>query len=201
MNTRKTLSLLIAVGASAVALTVPSVAQAKFDTYLCRIPESLVCSPPHAITHLHMEANELKISTNTVDVVCEEALFLASVLGLGNPQIAHITSLSWGGCETTEGSECVLATTKPGLLLILKVSENHADTQLHDVVWLFECGSFIHCEYGGLGLGLFLGADESHRGLLHKDEVLFEEVGGFFCPDQAFLDALYESLQEVWVES
>jgi hypothetical protein len=194
---------LAAIAAAAVMAFVGASSAMAESTWLCKnnLGKTLTeCSEP--VTELHGVATNLTLLSSLVEVLCEGSLSKATVLGLGTPQVAHLTELTWTGCKTSGGSACEVKTLKLGLFDILKLSLTDAHVTSLGTEVNVHCGFFINCTYGGEPVLLALPAElPKTAGLLHANKLKLTSVGGGFCPEESFWDALYENLTDVYFQS
>lgn len=184
---------------AAMAFIGASSASATQSTQICNEPSgTLACPAGKATTTLHGVATEPLLHSSLVNVKCESSLVKASLLALGNPQVAHLEELTWTGCKTHGGANCTVTTLLKGLFNILKLSttDAHAKSTGGTVV-LVECGIFIHCSYGGEPTLLAEGSPAD----LKANTVVTSAVGhpSFFCPETSTWLALYKSLTNIYI--
>jgi hypothetical protein len=188
---------------TAIGLISVSSASATQSTGLCN--EHLIglgCPTAQLTTSIHATASEPLIHTSTVNVKCSSSLLKVSVLGLGNPQVAHLEELTWTGCKTHGGTNCTLSTVLKGLFNILKLSTTDAHVKsTGGTVTLVVCGVFIHCSYGGEPAWLASGSPA----VLHVNSALTESEDpdheSAICPSTSTLLALYASLANAYIRS
>jgi hypothetical protein len=172
------------------------------STWLCKNNLGTVTECSEPVTELHGVASNLTLLSSAIEIICEGSLIKATVLGLGTPQISHLTELTWTGCKTSSGTACEWKTVKLGLFDILKLSSTDAH-----VTWLgteinIHCGFFINCTYGGEPVYLALPAElPKTAGLLHANKLELTKTGGSFCPELSFWDVLYEWLTDTYLKS
>lgn len=218
MRLIKMFGLAVAASVVAMAFMGASSASAAFSTQLCNndlSPELNVCTDP--TTSIHAVAqNPLLLGTFTFH--CQLSLASATVLALGNPQIAHLTTVTFGKHDGANSclrltlfggvEHCTVKAELLGLALILKTKANHASVQFHDTAVSVVCPSgIVNCTFGGLptllGEGAVLG---SHNGKLVANALALERVENKvhpegFCPAEAFWDATYVSLLPIFIKS
>lgn len=110
MRLIKMLGLVTVVAVAAMAFIGASSAMAM-NTALCSSNEggALACSAGKQVTGLHTVASDLVFLTNVGNVLCKESLMELNVLGLGAPQVTHLTKLTWTGCSAG-GTACTITT-------------------------------------------------------------------------------------------
>ena len=192
---------------AAMALVGVSSAGATFNTQLCNEDNgTLLCPAGKATTEVHFVDKGSVLLSKVVNLTCLETLLSGSVLGLSTApkaQEIHLTALTYTHCLTASGGSCTIKAETLGLLLVLKTAANLADVAGHGTTIKYTCGVLINCLYGWEELtGHFLGATlnplfPGHIGYFHAP---LKRISGF-CPETAELDALFISLQDVYVKS
>ena len=192
---------------AAMALVEVSSAGAKFNTQLCNEDIGiLLCPAGKETTGVHFVAKDSVLLSKVVNITCLETLLSGNVLGLGTApkaQEIHVTVLEYSHCLTGTGTVCVIKAETLGLLLVLKTAANLADLIGHGVGIRFTCGVLINCIYSWEELtGHFLGAtlNPLFPGHVTYFENPLKRISGF-CPETATLDALFISLQDVYIKS
>jgi hypothetical protein len=186
---------------AAMAFVGVSSAGATGNTALCNANEA-TCAAGNLTTTLHGVASNPLLETSSVDVKCESSLSKASVLALGNPQVAHLESLTWTGCKTHGGSNCTVSTSLLGLLNGLRLSSTDAHVKSTGVTTvLVECGAFIHCSYAGEPTLLAEGAPADLKASTTVTASTDPDHDSFFCPTTSTWLALYENLSNVWIST
>jgi len=184
---------------AAMAFVGASSAMATFPTQLCSSNEggALTCSAGNVVTHVHFVDSAAKLLTNVLNVTCN-ALFLGDSLGLAQPLLVH-GEFTYSGCN----NGCTAEDLEGGLLLILKTAANLAEVKGDGFKVNVHCLNVIECEYDGQGLvGHGLGANlPTTAGEVSISEQTVHSVGGLLCPSTAKLDALFESLTDVYIKS
>ena len=185
---------LAAVAAVAALAFVGATSASATDTQLCKVHTGLTCEAGNAVTSHHMVLASGSIGKllAAINVLCLGILIEATPLGLGNPQLIHTTSFTFTGCGTSSAhNNCTVTTLEQPLANLLK-------TGLDEGVLAFTNGQLgtvcanlgINCVYDGEGMEFNVGA-----GHLTAGETPVTELGGkFLCPDEGFVDALYETL-------
>lgn len=209
MRLVKMLGLAVVSAIAAMAFVGASSALATQNTALCKIDET-PCSAENRWTELHAIAvNPTLLVPNQPNITCNESLAKATVLGLGtapNAQIAHLTALTWTHCLRNE-VVCEVETRLLGLFKILRTAVGLAEVASEGTTVLVKCGAFIHCSYKtpaasrlhGLGAEL-----PTHAGLLSAEAFKVEKDNAhpvIICPNEAFWDAKYQPLEDVFITS
>jgi hypothetical protein len=190
---------------AAMAFLGASSASATFHTALCKSNEggALTCAPANLATHIEAESvGSTLLLTDIVTVHCDSSHVLAEALGLSGlnpttgaiePQLVHLTELTFTGCKTTAGLNCTVTVLTPlGDLLVLKTAANLANIQSHKTSAKVVCGFILSCTFGGLPTlhGLGSANDTSHAHVTASKVPLGLE-GGSLCPAEATWDSLY----------
>jgi hypothetical protein len=190
---------------AAMAFIGVSSASATLSTQICTVPDTANLKCLTAATTVHGIATEPLLDSSLVNVKCESSLAKASLLGLGNPQVAHIEDLTWTGCKTHGGTNCTVTTNLKGLLLILKLSLSDAHVESHGTTVTVKCGELINCSYGNLPVLLALSTTETAAATLHASTTVTRDTAhsGAFCPSSSTWLALYTSLtgEPLYIES
>jgi hypothetical protein len=211
----KMLGLAAITAVAAMAFVGVSSAMAEGSTALCKSNEggAATCVAGNLVTSMHAVSvgePELKSNLGTT-IKCLESLSEGTVLGLGNPQIAHLTSLTFTHCYNSTGL-CEVETLLTGLFEILRLGSNLADVKSVGNVVLVKCplpfGGTFHCAYGGEPVLHGLGAElPSTAGKLTASELVLtrdatHSLGGFTgCPSESKWTTTYEVLgQDVYIK-
>ena len=114
--------------------------------------------------HLEARATVARFLTDIANFSCKQSRLLGFALGLGNPQVTHLESLTFTeDCLTEGGDPCVVETTELGLLLLLRTELNLGNLQAHNTKILASCpGAAIHCVFGGLPVLHALGSPNAN---------------------------------------
>jgi hypothetical protein len=188
--------------AAPLALLGVSPAVAYNSTAICNeFSETLSCPGSQLTTTVHGTAGEPLLDTSILDIKCTSSLFKASLLGLGNPQSAHLEELTWTSCKTHGGTNCKVTTLLKGLFNILKLIPSFADvTSLGGTAVSVKCGESMDCLYAGETTLLAEGGPAD----LKANSWVFTTSGhgaGSFCPSSSTFLALYTSLNNLYVRS
>jgi hypothetical protein len=201
----KTFGLAAIVTVAATAFIGVSAAAAG-NTALCKSNEAgaLTCADVNKAISIHAVATDL-VFLSAVNILCGSSLLQATVLPLGAPQVAHITSLTWNDC-LLGATTCIVTVLKLGLILLLKTAANLGDALFHDTEWRVQCGIFVNCEYGGLfvlhllGSSAFGDGPSGNGGTRGTKTELGSGNSDAPCPETLW-DVFYESLTPVYVKS
>jgi hypothetical protein len=195
-------STLVAV--ASMALMGASPAPANDDTILCADHEE-PCATPNQVSHLHMRAANarwLQQFVVPVTLTCESISALAAILELARPQVGHLQSFIWSGCETTSGEDCNFESIRLGLVLVLRTGLNLGTFQLHGTEVHIDCGAVVSCTYGGLPALEFEGALHNpgfSNGVVRANGLEIEQTGGILCPPTTQWHAAFEPLEELYI--
>ena len=191
---------------SAMAATaLIGVSSAAASTALCK-ESANPCPPGQLVTEYHLLAENVTILTSTVNFSCAETLLKGTLLGLGSPQVGHITAFTFTECKTELGTPCSVSAVLLGLMNFSQTGKNKGEVSFEKTSLEYECGSYINCAYGGLPeltILSVLGASlPTHAGLVQANGVkLAEDLNHShgICPKVAKWDALYEFSEDTYV--
>jgi hypothetical protein len=188
------LGFLAAIVSMALIGVSPAMAE---NTALCNTDEE-PCAAGDQTTEVHFVAEDILIRTSTMDYECD-ALLLATVLKLGSPQTLDATSLVYSGCN----QGCTRTVTKLGTFTVLRTKAESAVIAGNGFEVHVVCGSLINCTYSfneltGSVSGSLLTGDNGH---VTFAEATLGKVGGFLCPKEAKLNALFVALKAFYVKS
>jgi hypothetical protein len=178
----------------ALSLLGPSAAMGE-STALCKVDEDPCNSP---VSHVHYFADDIIVLTN-MDYECD-ALLLASVGGLGSPQILE-GEFTYTSCDHSCTRE---EENGPAVLKFLKTGHESAEGTGESLVHV-ECSGFIDCNYTlenvtgtikGPLLSSYLNGE-----IRFEHVLLTHESGGFLCPEAAYLDAAFVPLSKTYISS
>jgi hypothetical protein len=190
---------------AAMAFIGASSASATFSTTLCSVDTANLECPNNQVSHVHQvsaKANTFLLN-EVLNVSCI-ALFLGDTVGgtLNNPLVISgaftYTSCTFG-CH-------VLEKNGPATIKVLKTAAELAEVTGKGLVNV-NCFGFINCDYIGDGLvghglgGLAINPTSGGPGHVTFPKVLVQNESGGECPEPAFLDALYVSLNAEYIRS
>lgn len=180
----------------AMILVAPSSAMAE-STALCKV-DANPCFEANWVKSVHFVAENILIEPSGYEYSCD-ALIAAEALGLGSPEVLHVTSLQYTNC----GGGCTRTTLKAGTLKVLRTGNETAEVVGEGGEILVKCGSGIHCVFdlGGTAgqlSGPLLTKSNAH---LTYVEALLHKIGGLLCPEEVRLSALFEALEAFYVSS
>jgi len=193
---------LAAIAAVAAMALVGASSASAAATLLCNQHVALgACTEP--TQHVHQVATNPELLTSFGNVKCASALLLAEVLGLGTPQVLH-GNLTYTTCELN-GSACkeVKETSAGVLINVLRTGEELGEVtgsgRVKVVCSGLECEYEGSAEFVGHALGPTLTADGGH--VTYTKAKGIKVAGGFLCPSSSLLDALFVSLNNVYLNS
>ena len=176
-----------AVAAMAAMAFVGATSASAGSTQLCKSHGALTCSSA-ATTVSMVNAGPGRLLNDLVDVICDEIDATGTPLALGNPQLVHVSGLSFDSCETSESDGCeVVVLTLP----LSWVDKTGLDTgtftgtngstlvACEDVIFSTD----IHCVYDGTGLSFPVGAQH-----LTASKIKVDKISGSLCPEESTLD-------------
>ena len=191
---------------AAMAFLGASSAMANGPTALCKVHET-ACSTGNLVTSVHaVNVGEDPVLTTEIagvpfELLCGISLAVASVLGLAQPQVTHLSTLNWSECHTSLGVACIVTTETLGLLNILKTALNLGTlTSTGGTTVRVNCGEAINCVYGGTvtaGIEGALHQTGVGHGMINVNTEVERTAGT--CPLHAHWKALYESLEHIYV--
>jgi hypothetical protein len=199
----KTFGLAAVAAVAAMAFVGASSAMAEF-TLLCKNHNSATsCSEP--VAEIHVVANDPVILSSLGDILCESSLGTGEVLGLGAPQVVHMTFLVWTNCSRS-GEACTVSAPTLGLMSVLRTALNLGTVTPSGGVIKVVCGSFISCKYTLNSEHTLTVQGALHSAGIGHGEILANEIdirkAGFgLCPSEAKWDARYEPLEHVYIVS
>lgn len=196
MNSAKMLFLGLVTAIVSTALLGAAPAMAS-STALCSMDKD-PCPEANQTTKVHYVADNILIHTSVMDYECD-ALLSATVLKLGAPQILDATSLVYTSCD----QGCTRTVKALGTFSVLRTGVELASIAGNGFEVRVQCGSLIDCTYSfkeltGTVLGPLLTGDNGH---ITYVEAGLLSLGGILCPKVANLNALFESLEAVYVKS
>ena len=170
---------------------------AASSTALCKADEE-PCSVANQATEVHYVAEKIVIHTSVMDYECD-ALLSATVLKLGAPQILDATSLVYSSCN----QGCTRTVKALGTFSILRTKAESGEVSgTGSEIWV-QCKSLIDCTYSfnelaGTVSGPLLTGDNGHMTFV---EAGLLKLGGFLCPKEAKLNALFVALKATYIKS
>jgi hypothetical protein len=208
MKLVKASGLAVIAAVAAMALVGTSTAMAG-NTAICKSNEggALACAEANQYKTTHSVALDAVILNSFANVLCESSLLQVTHLGLGAPQVGHVTALTWTGCKAA-GVSCTVTTPKLGTLLFLKTAVNLGEAQFHGMTILVQCALIgFECLYEGLPTFHLLGATsfgngpENNGGVRGVESTLTTGPFDGPCPPGVVLDLFWESLTPVYTKS
>ncbi|HEY5708794.1 MAG TPA: hypothetical protein VIS51_05325 [Solirubrobacterales bacterium] len=184
---------------AAMAVVGATSASASTTTQLCGVHTSLTCGDGNGSAQVHLvtaAGTVLKLLA-TISVLCLGELWQLDTLGLGNPQSVHSLTKTVTGCGTgSSHNNCTVTVQEQPLFDVLKTGLDEGVATSTNGRLRLQCANLgLDCVYDLEGLELAVGG-----GHWTFDETPTNELGGkFFCPDEGLLDALFETLGNVFV--
>ncbi len=199
----KTFGLAMVIAMAAMPFAGASEALAE-HTALCSSEEEgkLTCAAGNRIAGFHAVALDPEFLTTIGTVLCTSSLMQATVLGLGSPQIGHLSELTWAGCLLKEKLACTVTSVLLGELLILKTHPNLGELEYHGTEFRINCGAFFNCIYGRLFTQHIEGDQPPPGGGtgISANELKLESVEELGCPEVAW-DTSYQFLTPTYIKS
>jgi hypothetical protein len=182
-----------------VVIALVGTSSAMASTALCKVDEN-PCAAENRLTQVHFDAEPILIHTNLMDYECDAHL-VGEVGELAESQIITATALQYTNCN----QGCTRTVEGLGKFSVKRTAEEKATITGSGFKIHVQCGSTINCTYAfneltGTVLGALLTGDTGH---ITYSEATLEKVGGFLCPTEARLNALFKSLEgtSIYVES
>ncbi|HEY7949716.1 MAG TPA: hypothetical protein VID51_02660 [Solirubrobacterales bacterium] len=199
MRLIKIFSLAALAAVATMALVGATSASAETSTQLCKVHTGLTCGAGNEVASHHMVLASGTVGRllGIIDVLCLSILIEATPLGLGNPQSIHTTSFLFGGCGTGSAhNNCTISVQEQPLANLLKTGLDAGVLTFTSGRLRTQCASAgIDCVYDGEGMEFTVGGQH-----LTAEETLALELGGqFFCPNEGFVDGLFETLTDTYV--
>jgi hypothetical protein len=148
--------------------------------------------------HFEALAANPKFLTSLGDVTCNKSRILGLAFGLATPQVTNLEALTFTEDCLSEGANgCAVESTELGLLLILRTALNLGEAKFDNTRVLISCPALMmHCIFE-LGTEIHVTGSPNSNALaeIHAVESPLEVAEGFFCPQEASLDALYKITQ------
>jgi hypothetical protein len=199
MRIAKALGMAIASVLATMALIGPSAATAE-PTALCTVHET-PCASGNLVTTIEWVAENPKILLSFSEIECEELKLTWKLLGLGAPQIAHVTGLTIANCKE-KGSGCGLGSGPGGSFELLKTALNLASAKSSGLWIILSCQPNVVCKYGGQSAAFHIsGANEGNNGTLVGEKTQVEVTGTAYCPLLAYWDIEYIATEAFYVVS
>jgi len=199
MRLIKTFGLAALAAVAAMAFLGATSASAETSTQMCKTHTGLTCGAGNAVTSHHMvlaSGTVGKLLSSTT-VLCLNILIEATPLGLGSPQSLHTTSFTFTGCGTGSAHDnCAVTTTEQPLANLLKTGLDEGVLAFTNGQQRTVCANLgIDCVYDGAEMEVSVGGQH-----LTASETPTTELGGkFFCPNEGFVDGLFETLTNTYV--
>lgn len=172
---------------------------AMASTALCKVDEN-PCAAENRLTQVHFDAENIVIHTSLMDYECNATL-LGEVGELAETQVITATTLQYTNCN----QGCTRTVESLGKFSLKRTAEEKATIAGSGFKIHVQCGTTINCTYAfneltGTVLGALLTGDTGH---ITYSEATLEKVGGFLCPTEARLNALFKALEgtSIYVES
>lgn len=196
MKLTKIIGLSLIAAIASMALIGASSAMAE-NTALCKADQE-PCSAGNLTTEVHYVAEKIVIHTSLMDYECD-ALLSATVLKLGAPQVLDATSLVYTSCN----QGCTRTVKALGTFSILRTKAESGTISGNGAEIWVKCKSLIDCTYSfneltGTVSGPLLTGDNGHLTFV---EAGLLKLGGFLCPTEARLNALFIPLQAAYLKS
>ncbi len=196
---------LAAVAAVAAMAFIGATSASALNTQLCNSHTALTCAAGQGSTTVSMNNAHDGVGTllsDLVDVLCLSVSGTGTPLGPGNPQLIHITALSFTGCGTTSShSNCEVTVTELPLAHLVKTGLDAGSLLGLNGKTFLSCenvdifGTDIECEYDATGLTFSVGAQH-----LTAFETPVTEIGSdFLCPNNPTLDGLLHTTANRYV--
>jgi hypothetical protein len=205
---------------AAMAFVGASSVMASENTAFCSVHEE-PCAAAHLVSHIHMEASDLKLLNSTANILCSSSLALVDVLKDAStgtylaeaptPLKAKVTELTWTNCKT-EGNgtnNCTVTNITLPEFDALKTALNLGTAKALGPEVLVKCTILgfikIHCVYGGAEVGTFGLEGAGHNGgaaghgMFTANALSVPFVSGTNCPSTSNWDALYEPLTDLFI--
>ncbi|HEX5375497.1 MAG TPA: hypothetical protein VFW48_04995 [Solirubrobacterales bacterium] len=191
---------LAALAAVAAMAFVGATSASATSTQLCTAHTGLACGAGNAVTSHHMvlaSGTVGKLLGEAIDVLCLGILIEATPLGLGNPQSIHTTSFTFTGCGTGSAhNNCTVTTEEQPLANLLKTGLEEGVLAFTNGRLRTQCPSVgMDCVYDGEGMEFTVGGQH----LTAEESPAFELGGKFFCPNEGWIDGLFETLTDTYV--
>ncbi|HEY7949736.1 MAG TPA: hypothetical protein VID51_02760 [Solirubrobacterales bacterium] len=186
---------LAALAAVATMALVGATSASATTTQLCPTHTGLICGVVNV--HQVLKAGTVGELLALIDVLCLSFLVEATASGLGNPQQIHATSQTFGGCGTgSTHNNCTVTVQEQPLSNLLKTGLDQGVLTATNGRTRLVCSNIgLDCVYDLEGIEFNVGA-----GHLTATETVTTELGGkFFCPDEGLLDALLETLGNIYL--
>jgi hypothetical protein len=184
-----------AVAAVAAMALVGATSASATSTQLCKSHDALTCDTGEGATSVGMvNQGPGVLLTNLVDVLCLTISVSGTALALANPQLVHITALSFTNCGTKAAHDnCTITVLELPLTNLLKTGLDTGTITGTNGETLVECenidifGIDIHCIYDATGLQFSVGAQD-----LTASKTKVDTISGSLCPSpsESFLDGL-----------
>jgi len=187
---------LTALAAVAAMAFVGATSASAEDTTLCKEnTETLTCPAGQQASHVHFVSAKADsfLLNSTLDVSCV-SLFLGDTVGgtLGKPLLIE-GNFTYSSCTTFCSAK---EENGPAHLEVLKTAQGLADVTGEGLVTV-NCFGFFKCSY----IGTNLTGHGTGAGHVTFEEAAVKSESGGSCPATASLDALFVSLENLFVRS
>jgi hypothetical protein len=162
---------------------------------LCKVEEA-PCAPANRweMRPFEAKAEPLKLLLGALgEVVCKSSTVKGELGEFGAPQKVTLSSLVFAECKLGT-SACAFNVLSLGKLDLLRTNLNSGEATFLGTEVLVQCGSFIHCVYGGEPKLALAGKNGAEAAKLTANQVVLPVVSGFLCPTETKLDATYTIL-------
>lgn len=196
MKLARMIGLGLVAAIAVMALIGASSAMAE-TTALCKVDED-PCAEANQVTEVHYKAEKIIILTSSMNYECD-ALLSGTVSKLGETQTLEAQSLTYTNCN----QGCTRTVTKLGSFSIQRSALELAKISGSGFEISVKCGTTINCSYAfnelnGTVKGSLLTGDNGH---ITYEKATLQKLGGFLCPTEAYLDALFVASEPVYVKS
>jgi hypothetical protein len=209
MRLIKRICFVVPAAMAALAFVGASSASATFDTAICSEASSILeCPANKLVEHVHFLDPAAKLLTNVLTITCH-VLFLGDALALlaEAPESLEIYgTFTYTNCNNGCTAREVANPDLGGHILALKTAADLAIVEGDEFEMRMVCAGLTECSYTGNGLkGHVLSANlPSNAGLVtsHEETVAHLPQGLLdICPSTSKLDALFQSLTDLWIRS
>jgi hypothetical protein len=192
MKLIKRLGVALPAAIAAMALLSVSSAAAQGSTVLCKaLEETCAAGNKWENVTFELKATNPKITTvsPTLEVKCDKSDVKGTLLTLGTPQKAEITSVTFTNCKINEVS-CEVEGIHSGFGDLLRTNVNLGEAILLGTEVFVNCGEGLHCVYKEGVKGHFLGKTATTEAQLTVNVGLSLQ-SGLFCPVLTIFEATY----------
>ncbi len=197
MKPIKRFGLIVLAAVAAMMFVGATSAASATNTQLCTAHAGLVCGAVNV--HQVLAAGTVGQLLAAISVLCLGFLVEATALGLASPQLVHSSTQSFTGCGTSSThNNCTVSipTGHQPLYSLLKTGLDEGVLTGSSGLTRLVCANIgLDCLYDAEGMEFAVGG-----GHLTANETGVTELGGkFFCPNEGLLDALLETLTDIYV--